>query len=374
MPPKGSQPSKKTEQKRLDKIVEDKTFGLKNKNKSKTVQNFVKSVANQVKGVNVKGGESKRLADEFAEKAAKKKEEEKKALLSNLFKSVKKVQEEVEEEPEEVQEDENYQEIDFYTDQRDQIFGGGGDVPEELANWQNNKIDKMCRHFLDAAESGKYGWRWVCPNGIGCIYRHALPAGFTLKRDLPQEEKKLGGILEEELEIERSQLQGGTPVTLERFLKWKEDKKLQREKDTEKKRQEEAKKSGGKGLNVLSGRALFTYDPTLFKDDEEALGDEEYQEESEEEKQEEGIPEEGEDEEDDEEEEQEPVGRDWGGDDGVTKVRQTETNPQAESGEPKKKKKKKKKVKKAADEDENVKINEDVFLGEDDVELPEDDS
>ena len=38
MPPKGSQPSKKTETKKLDKVIEDKTFGLKNKNKSKAVQ------------------------------------------------------------------------------------------------------------------------------------------------------------------------------------------------------------------------------------------------------------------------------------------------------------------------------------------------
>lgn len=31
-------PSKKTEMKKKEKIVEDKTFGLKNKNKSKAVQ------------------------------------------------------------------------------------------------------------------------------------------------------------------------------------------------------------------------------------------------------------------------------------------------------------------------------------------------
>ena len=30
--------NKKTEQKKNDKIIDDKTFGLKNKNKSKTVQ------------------------------------------------------------------------------------------------------------------------------------------------------------------------------------------------------------------------------------------------------------------------------------------------------------------------------------------------
>ncbi len=34
----GNAPSKKTEQKQKAKVVEDLTFGLKNKNKSKTVQ------------------------------------------------------------------------------------------------------------------------------------------------------------------------------------------------------------------------------------------------------------------------------------------------------------------------------------------------
>lgn len=36
-------PSKKTEAKKKDKVIEDKTFGLKNKNKSKAVQKYVKS-------------------------------------------------------------------------------------------------------------------------------------------------------------------------------------------------------------------------------------------------------------------------------------------------------------------------------------------
>ena len=36
----GQQPSKKTEQKKKDKVIEDKTFGLKNKNKSKSAVNF----------------------------------------------------------------------------------------------------------------------------------------------------------------------------------------------------------------------------------------------------------------------------------------------------------------------------------------------
>ena len=50
MPPKKQQkgPSNKTIEKEKKKIAEDKTFGLKNKNKSKVVQNYVKQVTNQV--------------------------------------------------------------------------------------------------------------------------------------------------------------------------------------------------------------------------------------------------------------------------------------------------------------------------------------
>jgi hypothetical protein len=50
MPPKSS---KKTVEKEKQKIIEDKTFGLKNKNKSKKVEKYIKSVQSQVanKGV-----------------------------------------------------------------------------------------------------------------------------------------------------------------------------------------------------------------------------------------------------------------------------------------------------------------------------------
>lgn len=36
--------------------------------------------------------------------------------------------------------------------------------------------------FLEAVEKSKYGWFWSCPNGTSCIYRHALPPGFILKK------------------------------------------------------------------------------------------------------------------------------------------------------------------------------------------------
>jgi hypothetical protein len=46
MPPKAN---RKTVEKEKNKIIEDKTFGLKNKNKSKKVQQYVQRVAEQVK-------------------------------------------------------------------------------------------------------------------------------------------------------------------------------------------------------------------------------------------------------------------------------------------------------------------------------------
>ena len=49
MPPKkGNAPSKKTEQKRKEKTIEDKTFGMKNKKGAKQ-QKFIAQVEKQVK-------------------------------------------------------------------------------------------------------------------------------------------------------------------------------------------------------------------------------------------------------------------------------------------------------------------------------------
>lgn len=51
MPPKVS---KKTEQKAKAKVIEDKTFGLKNKNKSKAVQKYIQAVTANVQNAGTK--------------------------------------------------------------------------------------------------------------------------------------------------------------------------------------------------------------------------------------------------------------------------------------------------------------------------------
>lgn len=67
---------------------------------------------------------------------------------------------------------------------------------------------QICKFFLDAVEKSKYGWFWECPNGERCIYRHALPAGFVLKRDKKKmiDQKDLELSLVDLIETERNAL------------------------------------------------------------------------------------------------------------------------------------------------------------------------
>jgi hypothetical protein len=46
---------------------------------------------------------------------------------------------------------------------------------------QQCTTDKVCKFFIDAVEEGKYGWFWTCPNGGDkCKYQHKLPAGYVI--------------------------------------------------------------------------------------------------------------------------------------------------------------------------------------------------
>lgn len=165
--------------------------------------------------------------------------------------------------------------IDIYTDPRDKT----GRDP--------TRTDITCSHFLDAVEKNLYGWLWECPNGGDkCVYTHALPPGYVLQRDKKELEKaRLEDdeddlTLEEKIEEERAALPsaGLTPVTLETFKDWKRRKAERKQKELEDRMKEEAKKASSKGNNIMSGKALFKYDPTLFQDDENAADEKIYEE------------------------------------------------------------------------------------------------
>ena len=171
-------------------------------------------------------------------------------------------------------EDDRNKAINLYEDPR----VGTPEMPETIIT---------CLSFIKAVEDEKYGFRWECPNnGIKCQYRHMLPEGYTLTSKKEREaarkqaevDAKNARTMEEDIEEERAALKsdGLTPVNAETFAAWKEKraiKKLAAAEANLLKSQESAaaKRQMTKGKNsVMSGRALFSYNPDMFKDQEGA--------------------------------------------------------------------------------------------------------
>ncbi|KAG7466840.1 hypothetical protein MATL_G00146640, partial [Megalops atlanticus] len=314
MPPKKpaqAAGSKKTQEKKKEKIIEDKTFGLKNKKGAKQ-QKFIKTVTQQVKY-----GQQNARQIAAAESEKNKKGDKKKELseLNELFKPVvaaQKVSKGVDPKSvlcaffkqgqctkgdkckfsHDLSLERKCEKRSVYIDGRDEEL-----EKDTMENWDEKKLEEVvnkkhgetekkkaktqivCKYFLDAIENNKYGWFWVCPGGgDSCMYRHALPPGFVLKKDKKKEEKEEEQIsLEELIENERSALGPNvTRITLETFLAWKkrkrEEKVAKAEQDMERKR---ADFKAGRALGV-SGREVFEFRPDLVDDDDEEADDTRY--------------------------------------------------------------------------------------------------
>ena len=128
---------------------------------------------------------------------------------------------------------------------------------------------------MEAVEKSKYGWFWECPAGLKCIYRHALPPGFVLKKDRKKDDKKDEISLEDLIERERANLgPNQTRITLETFLAWKKRKLSEK---MEKAIQDEEKKrsdyKAGRQVGI-SGREMFSFNPELAAGDGIEDGDE----------------------------------------------------------------------------------------------------
>jgi len=321
MPPKVDKGQLKAAQKKKQAAAADLTFGLKNKNKSKVVQKFVSQVENSAK---LAGRSRKDVMAEEAEKKARALAKEEKAMraaeLGSLFKTVvTPVQQHLAEgaDPKsqlcayfkagncirgskckfshDLSLDRKTAKINVYADPRD-----AERAQDTMDTWDQSKLEAViaekagrenlnlpteiiCKYFLEALETKKYGWFWECPNGNKtCKYRHSLPPGYVLKseskanKDADDEEKIP---IEVEIEDERKKLDLSkcTKVTLESFMKWKEEKKRKKREEIEKQAKEAEAAAGKKGAPGLSGRALFTYDPTLFVDDADAAADDDYE-------------------------------------------------------------------------------------------------
>lgn len=230
----GDQASKKAEQKRKEKLLEDKTFGLKNKNKSSKVQKYVQQTKNSVMGVNERKQrmeEERKKQERAARKAAKKEaEKERNAMFNEALLAVNKKK---------------------TTKLKSASEAKGRDAA--------------------AAENEK--------KGTSRAMKMMFQMDAKEMEERLREDPNYVPTLEDEVEAQRQKMfeefkksgKKGTPVTEESLKAWQEKKRKKRAAEAKKLVEAESrKKKGGKGLAVLSGRQLYEYNANLFKDDEGA--------------------------------------------------------------------------------------------------------
>ncbi|KAI4128176.1 MAG: hypothetical protein LQ347_004295 [Umbilicaria vellea] len=271
------------------KLVEDKTFGMKNK-KGSTAKKQIEQFKSQA--ASAKTPEQKR---KDAEKAQKEREklasEAAKRETAELFKPVQVQKVPFGVDPKTVLciffkqgNCEKGKKCKFSHDpaverkgEKKNLYQDTREADEEakkkdgMEDWDEEKLrqvvmskhgnpktttDKVCKFFVDAVENGKYGWFWSCPNGGDkCMYKHSLPPGFVLKTvEQRAAEKALMDksplktlTLEDFLESERHKLSGTlTPVTPETFAKWKQERLDKKAAEDEARKAKEA-----------TGRAMF---------------------------------------------------------------------------------------------------------------------
>jgi|MDSW01.2.fsa_nt_gb ATP-binding cassette subfamily F protein 2 len=143
----------------------------------------------------------------------------------------------------------------------------------------SNATDIVCKHFLAAVETRKYGWFWACPGGDACKYKHKLPKGYVFKSDLVAMMREAALNRKSDQDDLREALEKlkdsgpGTPVTLEVFLDWK-TRRVEARKEREAKAREERQKKG-----KFTGRELCeSKDMTHASDEGSAQDDAEFKE------------------------------------------------------------------------------------------------
>lgn len=220
--------SKKAEQKRKEKVVEDKTFGLKNKNRSSKVQAYVQQVQKTVTQTNP--NDKRALAEAEERRRIKEEKKAREAELALLFRTT--------------------EEEERKKRQQSQAANAGPETEE------------------GAGEQFTY-------NPDDYLFR---PEDFD---EVERDDRRL----EEKLEEEREALQGRsdlTPVTEESFQAWKKAKREEAEaRETERVRKAKA------GQGKLKGWDLWQMDRELFVDDVDA--DEAYEREERDEEEEEAY-------------------------------------------------------------------------------------
>lgn len=225
------QASKKALQKKKEKLLEDKTFGLKNKNKSSKVQAYVKSTEKSIMntGMDARTRALEQQKKETRKLLKKAKEDEQAALFGEALLAVSK---------------------------KGPKFGKN-----------DGKVEAKGRDHGDDEKKGGTS------RAMKMMYQmDAQEMEDKLKEDpnyVPTLEDKVEAQRQQKLKELKASGKAGTPVTEASFKEWQERKRKRKEAEIKKVVEAELrKKKGGKGLSVLSGRELYNYKKDLFKDDE----------------------------------------------------------------------------------------------------------
>ncbi|KAL0067703.1 Translation machinery-associated protein 46 [Marasmius tenuissimus] len=321
-------PPKKQQQASSSKVKDDKTFGMKNKNKSAKVQKEVQRIQQQQQNAGKsraaleKEKEKDLRAKEKADEEKRKKEEaallkpvisqkvpfgvDPKTVLCAYFKAGHCEKGSKCKFSHDLDVGRKVEKKNLYADAREEKMADTMDQWDEeklrsvvLSKHGNPRTttDIVCKYFIEAIESQKYdesaisppssaddfasrfGWFWECPNGgEKCQYRHALPPGFVLKSQRKAAEEAAKGqtiSLEEFLEVERHKLGSNlTPVTPETFAKWKQTRMDKKQAEEEALRKaKDVQNAAGKNSG-MSGRDLFQYNPEWFEDEDDDGEDE----------------------------------------------------------------------------------------------------
>lgn len=211
MPPKKNEKVPAGKKPSATKLVEDRTFGMKNK-KGSAAQRQIAQMASSLKSGNAeqKRKEAEKTAREREKKAAEDAKREADMLL-NKPAQIQKVPFGVDPKTvvciffkkgncekgkkckfsHDLEMERKTEKKSLYQDTREDVEEKK--KQETSADWDEEKLrtvvlskkgnqktttDKVCKFFIEAIEDGKYGWFWVCPNGADkCMYKHALPPG-----------------------------------------------------------------------------------------------------------------------------------------------------------------------------------------------------
>lgn len=287
MAPKAA-PRDKAREAQKAKIAEDKTFGMKNKNKSKVVQKYIKSIV--ANGTNAPKGGKEDAARK--EKETKEKEVAHKALMASMFN---------------LQVDKKGKQFDPVAKKKakaeeEEALAAGKRLKEEvkkaiiegIANSiqlsdpkKGVRMSELGGHPIMRTLKDQYENEFKTIQLLLFIKAHekvfwvddpeSTNPTIRCQQDVDQEEGPDARTVEEIIEERRSKLgPGGTPVTMETFKAWKEKRDAERS-EVEDQRKETAKKAAGKGGVGMSGRDLFTYDASLFVDDDDAADEKTYE-------------------------------------------------------------------------------------------------